>query len=878
MRSRRPWLYLAVCAFGLPLYLLAFHYQAHQGTLAARDLPLGFTLPVRLSIVAEAPGTAGARSAGAAIEAATGAELQVLAEGRQAGTPIVLTSSEGRTVALKLPRNLSLAGIVVTLVSGLFFWAVSAFVFAPRARSSPVAPGGTRVADFFWCTFLYGLAIMTGGVSVPPAGRWPVALLSLLQVACLAALPVIFLHLSLTFPRRRPVLDRWPGLFPALTLVAALLVVWQAVPLVRYAHSPAPALFRAMDVPSKAADGVLVAQVLSGLLILAGGARRCDLARERAQIKWLLWGFALGVTPYVFLRTLPQLIGVRAPFGPSFDRLLEMAIPIAFVFAVVRFRFLDIDIIIRRSIIYAVLALLMVGVYFGLGILIGQYVDQEFPARSLLLALAIGAGGGLMFQPLRRSIARGVDRTLFKLSHDYGEALAMLSGRLAGVHGQAELARVLDEFLAETLGVRAHAVLLKEKGEWSSFGNLPPATIACIDGEITRTGAAPFPAELLATPGSTSMPEIEVPSFPACLAGVGLVLVQPLLGSEALIALGSKQSERRYVEPDLALIRGAAEEAGRALERIRLIQAADTEARARRQAEEMDRLKSDFLSRVAHDLRTPLASIAWSTDNLLDGIVGPLIPAQQEYLHSVKASAGHLSRLVDNLLEISRLEQGRAHLDLAPVRLSEIVEQALLTIRPLAAQKRIAIRLACEEDHPARGNAEKLVEVVLNLLDNAIRFSPAGQTVEIRIARGDLRVPSLTAAGRAAAREPADGNARTAPALVVSIRDHGPGLGGADPQALFERFRQGAHSPHAPQQGFGLGLYIVKSYVALMRGEVAANDAVDGGALFSITLPCADGVSGGAGAEDLAAMPGRPAAAGARHAGPAGERREGVDP
>jgi signal transduction histidine kinase len=105
------------------------------------------------------------------------------------------------------------------------------------------------------------------------------------------------------------------------------------------------------------------------------------------------------------------------------------------------------------------------------------------------------------------------------------------------------------------------------------------------------------------------------------------------------------------------------------------------------------------------------------------------------------------------------------------------------------------------------------MEVVLNLADNAIKFSPRGGTVEIRVDR-------------------APGERRE-----LSVRDQGPGLGGVDPSLLFQRFHQGAGSPHARQHGFGLGLYIVKSYVELMHGEVTAGERDAGGAVFACLLP-----------------------------------------
>jgi signal transduction histidine kinase len=784
MKGRASWWYYAICAIGLPAYLWAYQQQARFTNLPADFPPSGFRYPVVWN----------GQSVGSR------AELHFLTQPVDPGAPERVVSAEGRVAAATLPRELTFLGLMVTLISGLFFWAVSTFVFASRARAGPVR-------DFFWCTFLYGLAIMIGGIHFPGARGWPPVAGSLLQLACLAALPPLFVHLTLSFPRRHPLLDRARGLIPALAAIAAVLVAWQGIAYLRYAQAPGPLRFRALALPQNIADAALTTQVLAGFVILFTAMRRLELERERAQVKWLLWGFAVGVTPYVFLRTLPQLFGIPAPFTPEFDRLLELSIPIAFVFAVVRYQFLDIDIIIRRSVIYASLALLLVAIYLAFVIGIGRSVERLPHGPTLALAIAIGAGAGVMFQPLRGAIGRGVDRTFFKLTHGYGQALGDLRARLARVHAQPDLLRAVDDFVSATLRPAAHAVVLREGGETLGAGNLDAALIP-----VTAA-----PAATLAAPNATSVPELESAPFPEPWTRAGIVLAEPLPGEDGpagYILLGRKRSERRYVEPDLDLVRATATEAGRALERIRLVQRAAQEADARRRAEELDRLKSDFLSRVAHDLRTPLASIVWSTDNLLDGITGELAPAQAEYLRSVKASAAHLNRLVGNLLEISRLEQGRAAIEIAPVDLPAVIEQALLTLRPLAEEKRVALRVETAPGPPVLGNAEKLLEVLLNLVDNAIKFSPPGTVVEIA---------SAPAAG----------------AVELTVRDHGPGLGDSEPRLLFERFRQGSDSPHSRQQGFGLGLYIVKSYLELMRASVVARNHPAGGAIFTCRLPAA---------------------------------------
>jgi signal transduction histidine kinase len=208
-----------------------------------------------------------------------------------------------------------------------------------------------------------------------------------------------------------------------------------------------------------------------------------------------------------------------------------------------------------------------------------------------------------------------------------------------------------------------------------------------------------------------------------------------------------------------------------------------------------------------------VTSIDWSARNLLDGIAGPLREEQTAYLQAILTSAIHLGQLVTNLLEVSRLEEGDAAIELGPVCLASVTDEAVVGLVPIAAAKdvrfvrRIDRRLA-----PVLGNHERLVQVLVNLLENAIRYSPSGSPVEITLEHFGSHSQKLT------------------------VRDPGPGIRPGEEEAIFERFRQGEPSPHAQPQGFGLGLYVVKAHVEAFSGSVCAANHPQGGAEFVVLL------------------------------------------
>ena len=255
----------------------------------------------------------------------------------------------------------------------------------------------------------------------------------------------------------------------------------------------------------------------------------------------------------------------------------------------------------------------------------------------------------------------------------------------------------------------------------------------------SRSGAV----ETSAVAGTTSLPALETEPFPEELSQAGIVLWQrlPTPHLSGWLLVGPKRSGWRYVEVDVRLIQELAALGAEVLEKLFWIQAAAEEAMERNRLAELDRMKNEFLSRVAHDLRTPLSSIAWSTENLIDGVDGGDGATRSKYLRSIKVSASHLNHLVNNLLELSRLEKGVTQLVIEVIALEDVLRRAIAALLPLAEEKNVRFHLQQDGQILVHADPDKLLEVALNLLDNALKYSPRGQSVLIRMERASEIVP-----------------------------------------------------------------------------------------------------------------------------------------
>jgi signal transduction histidine kinase len=231
------------------------------------------------------------------------------------------------------------------------------------------------------------------------------------------------------------------------------------------------------------------------------------------------------------------------------------------------------------------------------------------------------------------------------------------------------------------------------------------------------------------------------------------------------------------------------------------------------QLEAANRHKSEFLANMSHELRTPLNAIIGFSEVLLERMFGDVNPKQAEYLDDILASGRHLLSLINDILDLSKIEAGRLELDLAPFDLPLTLENALTLVRERATRHGITLDLGVDDRlGPSVGDERKVKQIVLNLLSNAVKFTPAGGRVGLRATL-------------------ADG------AVEVSVSDTGIGIAPEDQEAIFEEFRQVGASSSSKHEGTGLGLTLARRLVELHGGRIWLQSEVGKGSTFTFTLP-----------------------------------------
>ena len=228
---------------------------------------------------------------------------------------------------------------------------------------------------------------------------------------------------------------------------------------------------------------------------------------------------------------------------------------------------------------------------------------------------------------------------------------------------------------------------------------------------------------------------------------------------------------------------------------------------------ELDRMKSEFISMVSHELRTPLASIMGYTEMLLTEEPGPLTPTQKEFLEISYQSSERLLHIVEELLDVSRIETGRIKLKLERLRMEELVADIVEAMRPAAESKGLSLSLEVRGPiPPLEGDRARLEQVMNNLLSNAIKFTPEGGEVWVRLTREDNQIE-------------------------VAVADTGIGIAPEEMPRLFGKFFRASSAVERSIRGTGLGLFITKSIVELHGGKIWAESELGKGSTFHFTLP-----------------------------------------
>jgi len=289
-------------------------------------------------------------------------------------------------------------------------------------------------------------------------------------------------------------------------------------------------------------------------------------------------------------------------------------------------------------------------------------------------------------------------------------------------------------------------------------------------------------------------------------------IVAPLIAGDRVIGVASADNKttRRPITPaSVELFTLVSQQLATALEEAQLY--AEVERKSA-ELESANRHKSEFLANMSHELRTPLNAIIGFSEVLSERMFGELNEKQADYLKDIHASGQHLLSLINDILDLSKIEAGRMELEVTEFDLLRAIDNALTLVRERAARRSIALHTTVDERlERVQGDERKIRQVLLNLLSNAIKFTPEGGTIEV-------------------GAKPVNGS------VEVSVSDTGVGIAPEDQEAVFEEFRQ-VGTVDKKVEGTALGLALSRKFIELHGGTIWVTSQVGGGSTFTFSVP-----------------------------------------
>jgi signal transduction histidine kinase len=290
------------------------------------------------------------------------------------------------------------------------------------------------------------------------------------------------------------------------------------------------------------------------------------------------------------------------------------------------------------------------------------------------------------------------------------------------------------------------------------------------------------------------------------LLAVPLLLEQKIMGALTIY----RRQTGTFASEVVNLLQTLATQSVLAIQNARLFR--EIEAKSR-ELEAANRHKSEFLANVSHELRTPLNAIIGFSEVLLEKLFGELNDKQNEYVDDILSSGRHLLSLINDILDLSKIEAGRMELEITTFDLPLAIENALLLIRERASRHGIQLERAIDDRlGDFTGDERKVKQILVNLLSNAVKFTSEGGRIKVAANVSDQ-------------------------GATVSVEDTGVGIAKEDQEAIFEEFRQASGNYVQKREGTGLGLTLTRRFVEMHGGKIWVESELGKGSKFTFTLP-----------------------------------------
>jgi len=735
-------------------------------------------------------------------------ELEYIVDRFEIGEEVeLIVSSEGTSIRVKvelIPFYDTFFVIVVIIVGSLFIF--PGIYLLLRHYDLKV----TRV--FHWLMFAVGgmIVFSWGGFNVF-SNDIHVILRCFFDVS-VNFVPSIFIHLSFLIPH-----EKWRSRKILLTFLYTLSVIASIYLIyMEFMISDITMIFSYIHhyrfVEGTLRDIFLMAGLLFVILNFIHSAISQKEESDRKKLAWIFIGFSIGPMVYAFLYVLPrQLTG--SPYIPESFMLLTIGLaPITLFMSIMKYRFLDIGLVIKRGTVYLIVISILLIFYIAIVSIISNYLISYSFLPGIIAAILVA----LLFQPLKMKVQTFVDKRFFKITYNFRVAQGNFLAELRACFTENEVSSLLKQTVPAVIPVTKYGFIYYYKtDQFMITDHIEFDQLEEISSEIIQKLKGYADTTPLALKGSCESDVIAIP-FRNEDYGIGINLIIHSISSDSnstfIMLLGEKKSHFPYTREDVELLQLFLVQSSEAIDRIRTRKQFLYQKEETQKMQELNKMKSFFVSSVSHELKTPLTSIRMFAE-LMQLQKGLPVDKVDHYLSVIQGECDRLNRLINNILDFSKIERGIKEYHKEDIDLLELLEKVVNTMEyQIKMQKFTFSNHYNEGNYSIYGDPDALSEVFINLLNNSMKYSH--KTREIYIESGIIDDE-----------------------CYVTVADKGIGISKDDQGKIFEAFYRSKDENAARSGGTGIGLSLVHSIVHAHDGRIQLESELNKGSTFTIFLP-----------------------------------------
>ena len=696
--------------------------------------------------------------------------------------------------------------VLITILVGIIIWLLGLIMFFK-------GPGTLESNTLKWVLTAFAVSIMTTTGSMDRSSVLTYLMESVLYISYMTTACGFFLF-SFIFPVKKNVQFK---IFLKIVFISACILVASQV------------YYRLQSIFAYSLDSFYVFQYLFDIfhlaiiLLITGSLVNfifaLKLARgqeERLKEKWLLWGVSFGAFPFLIFNVLPQIIGFSPPVGEEFTVFFFLAIPVTFSIAIVRFRILDIDFLISRTIVYGLLTLLIGSIYIAAIFITLSAIGGEQAFQDYLYIMIITMVVTLLFNPLRSKIQSIIDLYIFTARFNARKTVAEITQRLSQALSRDQAIEICINIWMRAMPNMAITFLSynsRANQLVSKYGNIKISKIS-----LTRVEASELCRKMIfARSGFVPQNHPKI-SFAKekFLEDYQLSVAVPvncdgdsLLG---LLTIKSHFHKDRFIDAEIDLLASVAELLEQHISHLGIQENLFLQNAENERLRELNELKSFFVSSITHELKTPLSSIKLYAD-LLRTQKDKDSSKIKQHLDIIEGESDRLNRMIDNVLNISKIERKAMRFRFTKIDINEEIRETLKIMAYQLQQREFSLQTDIpDEKIYIRADGDAIRQVLTNLIANAIQYSFDEKSLEISAIRNDKFV-------------------------TVMIADKGIGISEKDQKDIFNAFYRGSDDRIANIGGAGIGLAVVSHIIDAHNGKITLSSKLAAGTSFTIIFP-----------------------------------------